>query len=198
MTFDVILAGVGGQGVMSMAAILGNAASARGWFVKLSEVHGMAQRGGAVHSHLRLSDRPIESDLVARGTAHLILGMEPVEALRYLDYLAPGGTLVTAAGAVRNIPDYPDLERVLEEIRGLPHAIVVEAERLAAEVSDPLALNTVMVGAAADLLPIPVQALEEAVCETFARKGALTLAANRAAFRAGRSAAASAGLAGSR
>jgi len=194
LTCDVILAGVGGQGVLSMAAIIGNAASSAGWYAKLSEVHGMAQRGGAVHSHLRLSDRPIQSDLVARGTADLILGMEPVEALRYLEYLAPTGTLVTASSPVRNIPDYPEIAQVMERIRRLPHATVVEAEQLATEAGDPLAMNTVMVGAAADLLPLPIETLEKAVSETFARKGELALAVNRAAFRAGRRAAESAGV----
>lgn len=195
MTYDLILAGVGGQGVLSMAAIIGNAATNTGLFAKLSEVHGMAQRGGAVHSHLRLSDRPIASDLVARGTADLILSMEPVEGLRYVEYLSPRGTLVTASSPVENIPDYPDKATVLERIRRLPRAIVVEAERLAAEAGDPLAMNTVMVGAAAHLLPLEIDALEKAMSETFARKGSLALAVNRAAFRAGRAAAESPGVA---
>jgi len=195
MRYDLILAGVGGQGVLSMAAIIGNAAVAEGLFAKLSEVHGMAQRGGAVYAHLRLSDRRIESDLVPRGTANLILGLEPVESLRYLDYLAPEGALVTASSPVVNVPDYPDPAAVLESVRSLPRALVIEAERLAAEAGDPLAMNTVMVGAAAHLLPLEPEALEAAVSETFARKGSEALAVNRAAFRAGRAAADRAGAA---
>jgi indolepyruvate ferredoxin oxidoreductase beta subunit len=189
VTFDLILAGVGGQGVLSMAAIIANAAVDEGLFAKLSEVHGMAQRGGAVHSHLRLSDRPIESDLVSQGTARLILSMEPVEGLRHLDYLMPSGTLVTASCPLVNVPDYPDVDGVLQRIRSLPHAIVVEADRLAAEAGDPLAMNTVMVGAATHLLPLKPETLEAAVSATFARKGSQALAVNRAAFKAGRAAA---------
>ena len=188
MNFDIVLAGVGGQGVLSVAAIIGNAAVAEGRFVKLSEVHGMAQRGGAVHSHLRISDRPIESGLISRGAADLVLSLEPVEALRYLDALAASGTMIVASTPVMNIPDYPALESVLERIRALPRAIVVDAERLANEAGDPLALNTVMVGAAAAVLPVKTETLEAAVSEVFARKGSEALAVNRAAFRAGRAA----------
>lgn len=196
MTYDLILAGVGGQGVMSMAAIIGNAAVAEGLFAKLSEVHGMAQRGGAVHSHLRLSDQSIESDLVSQGTADLILSMEPVEGLRYLEYLSPSGTLVTASSPLLNVPDYPEVAGVLERVRRLPRSLVVDAERLAVEAGDPLAMNTVMVGAAAHLLPVKLESLEAALGEVFARKGSLALAVNRAAFEAGRAAARSGAVAG--
>lgn len=194
MRFDVVLAGVGGQGVLSVAAIIGNAAVAEGRHVKLSELHGMAQRGGAVHSQLRISDHRIESDLVSRGAADLILSLEPVEALRYLDYLAPSGTMIAASAPVVNIPDYPEVGAVLERIRALPRAIVVDAERLAAEAGDPLALNTVMAGAAAAFLPVKAESLEAAVSEVFARKGSDALAVNRAAFRAGRAAVPSAAI----
>ncbi len=198
MKYDLILAGVGGQGVLSMAAIIGNAAGAEGLFAKLSEVHGMAQRGGAVHSHLRLSDLPIESDLISLGTANLILGMEPLESLRHLEYLSPTGTLVTASTPLLNIPDYPAVADVLERIRRLPRAIVIDAEKLATEAGDPLAMNSVMVGAAAHLLPLKGVSVESAVAETFARKGSHALAVNRAAFLSGRAAVDHAGEAASR
>jgi indolepyruvate ferredoxin oxidoreductase beta subunit len=196
VTFDILLAGVGGQGVLSMAAIIGRAALAQGLHAKQSEVHGMAQRGGAVQAHLRLSDRPIESDLIPLGTADLILSLEPVESLRYLAYLSPSGTLVTAVEPFRNIADYPDLVEVLARVRSLPRSIVVEAERLALEAGDVQTLNTVLVGAAVHLLPLPAEAIEKAVAGAFARKGDSVLRANLAALRAGRDAATSA--AGSR
>ena len=186
MKYDILFSGVGGQGVLSMAAIIGRAAIAEGLEAKQSEVHGMAQRGGAVQAHLRLSDHPIESDLIPRGAADLILSLEPVEAIRYLSHLAPAGTLVTAASALVNIPDYPDMESVWRRIRALPHAILVEADRLAEEAGDVQAVNAVMVGAAARYLPLAIESLERAIAETFARKGAAALAVNRAAFAAGR------------
>ena len=189
MKYDIVLAGVGGQGVLSMAALIGRAAMASGLRAKQSEVHGMAQRGGAVQAHLRLSDGGIESDLIPRGAADLILSLEPVEALRYLPWLSPAGSLVTSANAFVNIPDYPPQDEVLRRVRSLPHAIVVEAERIAEESGDVLAVNTVMVGAAAHLLPFPANALEAAVRATFARKGERTRDANLVAFAAGRGAA---------
>lgn len=190
MKFDILLTGVGGQGVLSMAAIIGRAALAQGLHAKQSEVHGMAQRGGAVQAHLRLSDRPIESDLIPLGTADLILSLEPVESLRYLDYLAPEGTLVTAANPFLNVSDYPDIGKVLARVRSLPRSIVVEAERLALEAGDVQTLNTVLVGAAAHLLPLPAESIEKALTGGFARKGDSVLRANLAALRAGREAAA--------
>ena len=181
MKFDILFAGVGGQGVLSMAAIIGRAAMAAGLNAKQSEVHGMAQRGGAVQAHLRLSDGAIASDL--------ILSLEPLEGLRHLDGLSPDGTLITSATPFLNIPDYPDPESLLRRIRSLPHAIVIEAERLAESAGDLQASNTVMVGAASRLLPLTAESLERAVHQNFARKGEIALRVNLAAFRAGRAAA---------
>ena len=189
MKFDILFAGVGGQGVLSMAAIIGRAAVAEGLQAKQSEVHGMAQRGGAVQAHLRLSDRPIASDLIGRGAADLILSLEPLESLRYLGYLSPQGALVTAAEPFANIPDYPDPAKLHAHVRSLPRGVVIEAERLASEAGDAQTVNTVMVGAASPFLPMNPEHLEAAVRENFARKGEAMVNLNLAAFRAGRAAA---------
>lgn len=190
MKYDIIFAGVGGQGVLSMAAIIGRAAVAEGLLAKQSEVHGMAQRGGAVQAHLRLSDRPIASDLIGHGVADLILSLEPLESLRYLAHLSPRGALVTAAEPFANITDYPDLAKLLAHVRTLPHGLVIEAERLASEAGDAQTVNTVMVGAATPFLPMKPEHLEVAVRENFQRKGEAIVNLNLAAFRAGRAAAA--------
>jgi indolepyruvate ferredoxin oxidoreductase beta subunit len=196
MKYDIIFAGVGGQGVLSMAAIIGMAAIEQGLRAKQSEVHGMAQRGGSVQAHLRLADHGIESDLIPRGGADLILSMEPVESLRYLDYLAPDGGLVTTATPFVNMPQYPDVNEILDRIRRLPNSTVVQAESLAEQAGNPLCTNSVMVGAAAHLLPMPPAALEAAIGRIFVRKGAATVAMNLAAFRAGRAAAETGAAAG--
>ena len=198
MRTDILLCGVGGQGVLSMAAIIGRAAIAGEYFARQSEVHGMAQRGGGVQAHLRLSGRPIASDLISRGGAHLVLSMEPLEGLRYLSYLAPDGALITAAEPVVNIPDYPPLADLHERIRRIPGATLLEAGRLAAEAGDPQALNAVMVGAASPRLPMSVETLECAVREIFAAKGAAVIELNLAAFRAGRAAVECDGVAAAR
>jgi indolepyruvate ferredoxin oxidoreductase beta subunit len=179
MKCDIILSGVGGQGVLSLAGLIGFGAIAEGLFAKQSEVHGMAQRGGAVVAHLRLSDKPIHSDLIPQGVADLILSMEP---------LSPSGTLVTATNPFDNITDYPDLQGVLAKIRELPRSLLVDAEGLAREAGDVQAMNTVMVGAASRLLPLKPGTLEKVVQQVFGAKGQRVVDVNLAALAAGRKA----------
>jgi indolepyruvate ferredoxin oxidoreductase beta subunit len=186
--FDIVLAGVGGQGVLTLAAAIASGAMGEGLRVKQAEVHGMAQRGGAVMASLRLSDHEIASDLVPLGTASLILGMEPMESLRYLAYLSPQGTLITAAEPVLNIPDYPDLAELLRIVRALPHAVLVDAERLARAARSARAANVVMVGAAMHLLPVSPGAVEAAIRAIFSNKGEEVVETNLRALRAGRDA----------
>ncbi|MBP1632455.1 MAG: indolepyruvate oxidoreductase subunit IorB (IOR) [Acidobacteria bacterium] len=188
MKRDVVLAGVGGQGVLSVAAILAEAARREGLVVRQGEVHGMSQRGGAVQASLRLADGPIEGDLVARGGADLVLGVEPVEALRYLEYLAPGGRLVTAADPYENVPDYPPIEEVLAAVRAVPGSVLVEAGALAREAGSGRVANVVMVGAASAFLPISRGVIEACLQEGFAAKGERVVEANLRAFALGRAA----------
>lgn len=185
MKLDIILAGVGGQGVLSVSAVIAGATARLGWYVKQSEVHGMAQRGGAVSAHLRMADRPVHSDLIPRGGADLILSLEPMESLRYLDYLSSTGTVATDIEPVRNIDDYPDLDELLDAVRANPSSILVEATRLAKEAGNVKAANMVMVGAVAHLLPVSTEALESEVEATFGRLGEKVLAANLDALRRG-------------
>ena len=196
MKCDVILAGVGGQGVLSVAAIIAQAAVKEGLEVRQSEVHGMAQRGGAVLAHLRIADSTIASDLVPRGGADLILSMEPLESLRYAAWLSPKkpangqpGALVTAAEALINIPNYPDINGIIKTIESFPVNRVVEAAALAKEAGLARSVNMVMVGAASAFLPIKPDTLEETITKMFAHKDTATVEANIKAFRAGRDAA---------
>lgn len=185
MTFDIILAGVGGQGVLSLSSIIAGAALDEGLFVKQSEVHGMAQRGGAVTAHLRLADRPIESDLVPLGVASMILSLEPLEALRYLEYLAADGTVITATQPVANIRDYPPLDSLLEAILSLPRSVLVDAAGLARQAGLAKATNMVMAGAASRWLPIGPATIERSIEARFASKGRTVVDQNLAALRAG-------------
>jgi indolepyruvate ferredoxin oxidoreductase beta subunit len=188
MKYDLVLAGVGGQGVLSVAAIVAEAARRSGLVVRQGEVHGMSQRGGLVQATLRLADGPIEGDLVGRGGADLVLGVEPVEALRYLEYLAPGGRLVTATDPYENVPDYPPLEQVLAAVRAVPGAMLVEAGELARRAGSGRTANVVMVGAASVFLPIPAAVIEACLVDGFAAKGERVVEANRRAFALGRAA----------
>jgi indolepyruvate ferredoxin oxidoreductase beta subunit len=161
-----------------------------GLAVKQSEVHGMSQRGGAVLANLRLADAPIASDLIPRGTAALILSMEPVESLRYLEFLSPGGTVISSTNPVANISDYPPLDELLAQIRTLPHVILIDAETLARQAGSARATNMVMVGAASPLLPVSFETIEYFVKTIFAAKGGKVVETNLKALHAGRAAAA--------
>ena len=189
MKFDIILAGVGGQGVLSVSAIIASSAMKEGLAVKQSEVHGMSQRGGAVLANLRLSDRPIASDLIPRGSASMILSMEPLESLRYLEFLSAAGTVITATNPVANIPDYPPVDEVLARVRSLPRALTIDAESLARKAGSARATNMVMIGAASPLLPVSFETIEHFVQTTFASKGAKVVETNLKALHAGRAAA---------
>jgi indolepyruvate ferredoxin oxidoreductase beta subunit len=188
MKCDVILVGVGGQGVLSLASILAAAALREGLHVKQSEVHGMAQRGGDVSAHLRLSDRTIRSGLVSEGRADLVLAMEPVEALRWCGWLAPSGVIVSSTNPVRNVSEYPDLDGVLERLRLRPGTVLVDAMDLARRAGAVKAANAVLVGAASPLLPVRPETIETLLRETFTSKGESVVDANLRAFRLGREA----------
>ena len=182
---DIILAGVGGQGILSIAFVIDNAALKEGLNVKQAEVHGMAQRGGAVQSHLRLSSDRIWSDLIPKGGADLILSVEPLEALRYLDFLKPQGRIVTSSNPFINITDYPDQESVLARIREIPGSVVVDAEKLAKEAGSSRAQNTVMLGAAARHLIVAEDSLKDYIRVLFEKRGEKILLANMKAFELG-------------
>ena len=187
MKNDIILAGVGGQGILTIAAIIGKAALKMGLNVKQSEVHGMAQRGGAVLAHLRLSSEPIYSDLIADGTADVIIAVEPMEALRHIRGLSPEGAVVTNSVPVKNIP-YPELEELLKAVRAYPRSLVIDANEIASNVATPRAMNIVMLGAVSRYIDIDANCFREVLIETFARKGQEIVESNLKAFDAGRNA----------
>jgi len=189
MKYDIVLAGVGGQGVLSLASILARSAMIDGLQVRQSEVHGMAQRGGAVSAHLRISDEAIAGDLVSQGGADMILAMECLESLRYLSFLKPEGIVVSAAESVVNIRDYPEPEKVLGAIRALPRSLIVDAAAIAKEAGSSRAVNMALAGAASLLVPVKLASVERGIDELFGRKGADTAAVNKRAFELGRLAA---------
>ncbi len=188
MKHDIVLAGVGGQGILTIAAIIGEAAVRQGLHVKQSEVHGMAQRGGAVLAHLRLSSEPIHSDLIAAGGADVVLAVEPMEALRQAESLSPRGVILANARPVRNIGDYPELDDILAALRAYPLNVVIDAEQMAQDAGNARAMNMVMLGAVSPFLEFPDDLLATTISDTFARKGPEVIAVNLKAFAAGREA----------
>ena len=186
MKRDIILAGVGGQGILSIATVIGDAALNEGLYLKQAEVHGMSQRGGDVQSNLRLSSDPIYSDLIPKGGADLIISLEPMEALRYLPYLKEDGWIVTSNKPFVNIPNYPAIEEVIKHIEAIEHHVLVDVEELAKEAGAPTqAANMVLLGAAIPMLGIDHDKIMEGVRRIFARKGESIVAANLSAIEAG-------------
>lgn len=171
MKYDIILSGVGGQGVLSLAAVIATAAAKAGYKVRQSEVHGMAQRGGAVMAHMRISDGEIFSDLIGQGTADMVLSMEPLESLRYLSWLSPEGVVVTSTNPVKNIPNYPEESELNAALDNLKNKRLVDDKTMARDAGSVRAGNMVIVGAAAAHLPFGMDQLKAAAESLFSRKG---------------------------
>ena len=185
MKRDIILAGVGGQGILSIAAIIGLAAVEKGWFLKQAEVHGMSQRGGDVQSHLRISEDPVHSDLIPFGQADMILSVEPMESLRYLPYLSKEGYLVSNNKPFVNIPNYPEQELIYSEILKIKNHVLINADEIAKELQSPKSANVVMLGAAFSNMGIEKKYFENAIRSLFGRKGEEVVNVNIAALEAG-------------
>lgn len=188
MKKDIILAGVGGQGILSIAAIIGQAALNQNLHIKQAEVHGMSQRGGDVQSNLRICSEPIHSDLIAMGRADAIISLEPMEALRYIPYLSPEGWIVVNSVPYINIPNYPEIESLDAEFAKMPHVISFDVDAIAREHGGVRTVNMVLLGAASLILGIEDTKLEEAIGDIFGRKGDKVVEMNVNAFRAGREA----------
>lgn len=185
MKKDIILSGVGGQGILSIAAIIGFAALERNLFVKQSEVHGMSQRGGAVQSHLRISDKEISSDLIPYGEADLIISVEPMESLRYLPFLSIDGWIITNTTPFINIPNYPDMESLVTKINSYKNVIAFNADEVARKVKAPKSSNVVILGAASQFLEIPLENIKSGIKTLFGRKGQDVINKNIIALNAG-------------
>lgn len=186
MKRDIILAGVGGQGILSIAAVVGSTALRMGFQLKQAEVHGMSQRGGDVHSNLRISDREIFSDLIPYGKADLIISVEPMESLRYLPWLSKEGWLITNSVPHVNIPNYPDMELIMREIRAVRHHVALDADMIAKDLGSPRSANMVILGAAAPFLGLDYNEVITSIQTIFKNKGSEIVQQNLNALEAGR------------
>jgi indolepyruvate ferredoxin oxidoreductase, beta subunit len=186
MKKDIILAGVGGQGILSIASIIGVAAVNLGLHLKQAEVHGMSQRGGDVQSHLRLSDKEVMSDLIPFGKADMIISVEPMESLRYLPYLSKEGWIITNTKPFINITNYPPIENIIKEIEAQHNNIALDADKMAREAGSLRSANMVILGAASPFLDIVYDKLEDAIRSIFGRKGEDIVNVNLKAMKAGR------------
>jgi indolepyruvate ferredoxin oxidoreductase beta subunit len=188
MEKNIILAGVGGQGILSIAFVIDNAAMDAGFHFKQAEVHGMAQRGGAVQSNLRYGDSEIWSDIIPTGKADMVLSVEPLEALRYQHFLAPDGWIVTSTTPFVNIPNYPGNDELLDRLAALQHVVMVDTAHFARAAGNRRSQNMVTVGAASSMLDFEEERLLAFVEKLFERKGDKVVSVNQRAFRLGRAA----------
>ena len=188
MKTDIILCGVGGQGILSIATIIGEAAMNENLYIKQAEVHGMSQRGGDVQSNLRISSQPIASDLIAKGGADVIISMEPMEALRYLPFLNENGWIITSSTPFVNIPNYPEMDVIKGDLAKVKNVIVIDIEQLAKDNGVPRSANVILLGAAKKALGIEYDKLEAAIRRVFGRKGEAIVDANIKALAIGRQA----------
>ena len=189
MKTDIIIAGVGGQGILTIAATIGTAALENNLHLKQSEVHGMSQRGGDVQANLRISDKPIASDLIAKGGAEVIIAVEPMESLRYLPFLSKDGWLVTSSNTFENIKDYPDSEEILKKVKSVKNHIVLDADAMAKDIKSRRSSNIIMLGAASHFINMDFKDLEKAIATIFGRKGEDVVNVNIKALNVGREAA---------
>lgn len=185
MKTDIVLAGVGGQGILSIATILGAAALKENLYIKQAEVHGMSQRGGDVQSNLRISSNPIASDLIPKGGADLIVSLEPMEALRYLPYLSATGWIVTNTTPFVNIENYPEKEALEKELFSHKNVVAFDMDELAKEVATARCSNMVLLGAAAPFIELETSKIEDGIRTVFGAKGENIVDMNIKAFRAG-------------
>jgi indolepyruvate ferredoxin oxidoreductase, beta subunit len=189
MKQDIVLAGVGGQGILTISYIIDYAAQLSGLYFKQAEVHGMSQRGGAVQSHVRLSDKDIFSDLIPKGGADIILSVEPLESLRYIDFLSPEGKIVVSCNPYVNIPDYPDLDKVLDVVKQNKNHVIVDSKKLSKDAGSPKSQNMVMLGAGSLFMILEEKDLLQSIKEFFRPKGEKTIDINIKAFHLGKEAA---------
>ncbi|MDE6340255.1 MAG: indolepyruvate oxidoreductase subunit beta [Muribaculaceae bacterium] len=186
MKSDIVLAGVGGQGILTVATILGSAALKENLYLKQAEVHGMSQRGGDVQSNLRISSKPIHSDLIPAQGADLIVSLEPMEALRYLSALKPDGWIVTNTNPFINIDNYPEMEKVMVELGTVNNVVAFDMDGLAKEIHSPRSSNMILLGAASAFIDMEAKDIEEGIARFFGRKGETVVNSNINAFRLGR------------
>lgn len=185
MKSNIILSGVGGQGILTLASIIDIAALKHNLFVKQSEVHGMSQRGGAVQCHLRISDQQIYSDLIPEGEADLIVSAEPMELLRHMPYLKKYGWIITDSSTFENIVNYPEKHDLYKQIKTHCNHIIISAKSCAKELGNSKMCNMILLGAASGQIPIPEEHFIQAIRYFFREKSEKIVMKNVEAFKVG-------------
>jgi indolepyruvate ferredoxin oxidoreductase beta subunit len=185
--FDLLITGVGGQGAILASDIIGKAAVVAGLPIRAAETHGMAQRGGSVVNHIRIGEE--FGSLIPKKGADLMLALEPMEAVRYIDFLKDGAVVIVNTQPVlpvtvtSGLARYPDISEILDVLSEKYIVKAFNADELAFEAGNRLAMNVAMVGAVSGYLPIPKETLLESIKSLVPQK---TIEVNVRAFEMGR------------
>ncbi len=186
-TYKVIIAGVGGQGAVTVAQLVMRAAWKAGHHALQSEVHGMSQRGGAVNAQVLFDKEPVTSPLIMEGTGDVLIGMEPLESLRYLSLLKTDAKLAVSNKPIINMDNYPDTDKLFHDLENISGVTLVDTDKHAKELGNPRAGNIILLGLASKELPIEVDVWNSVLQERFGAKGQDVVDKNMAAFEFGRS-----------
>ena len=182
----IVLSGVGGQGVLSLAQIVLEALRRSGFHALQSEIHGMSQRGGSVHAQVCFSEVPLTSPIIDEGCAELLIALEPLEALRYVAMLRMDGHLVVSEEPQVNMEGYPPLDDVYAALKAVRGAHLLDTEDLARRLNHRQAGGMALLGMASRHLPVPEATWHAVITERFEAKGARIIEKNLEAFEAGR------------
>jgi indolepyruvate ferredoxin oxidoreductase beta subunit len=183
--YRIVVAGVGGQGTLTVAQIVMEVARRAGRFVLQSELHGMSQRGGAVHACLTIATFPVTTPVVTEGTADLLLALEPVEALRYVALLRPEAPLLVAREPVKSVAAYPDEALLYATLDAVPGCELLDTTAASRTFRLKQAPSMLLLGRTARLLPFALTEWEQVIADRLAPKGAAAVERSLRAFRSG-------------
>jgi indolepyruvate ferredoxin oxidoreductase beta subunit len=182
----IIVAGVGGQGALTLAQLILGAAWKSKYHVLQSEVHGMSQRGGAVNAHILFDIVPVTSPVVMEGDAEFLISMEPLEALRYLPFMSKTGIMIVSAHPFKNMDNYPDVELILNELKSIDGVTLIDTEKYSKELDYKNAGNMILLGSLSNHLPFEDSIWEKIISERFNDKGTKVIEQNIRAFNFGK------------
>lgn len=185
-TYGLVVAGVGGQGALTIAQIILGAAWMDGYHVLQSEVHGMSQRGGEVSAHIIFSKDPVMSPTIEEGDADLLLGLEPLETLRHLTYLKKEANIITSITTIENMENYPTSKKILNLLKSIDGVIMIDSDLIAEEIHFSHGGNITLLGYASNYLPVNGEVWDKAIKERFKNKGNKIVDKNLLAFKTGK------------
>ena len=182
----IIVAGVGGQGTITLAQLILGAAWRSKYHCLQSEVHGMSQRGGAVNAHIVFDSQPVTSPTIEEGSADLLIGMEPLETLRYVHMVKKEGNIISSLSPIVNMGNYPEESTVIDAVKKVDDIHLVDTDACSKELKNRHAGNVILLGMASKFLPMEQELWLSIFEERFKVKGDKIIQKNKEAFEYGR------------